>query len=227
MKATDKIDLNDVGALIRQLSQRVIIPQRFSLEATEPEMCNLIYACMTVEAGIRGRDLKLDQATRDHITHAAQWLIDPKGKPGLLCMGLYGNGKTTLMKAIKRAILFLSEQMSGYDPQRTVRYVKARQIAAWCKDQTTRQEYRKLLAEPMLAIDDLGEEPAEVIDYGMSYLPLADLLSERYDCQLFTMVTTNLTPKEIVDKYGKRIADRFNEMMEVVIFENDSYRKIS
>ncbi len=41
------------------------------------------------------------------------------------------------------------------------------------------------------------------------------------------MVTTNLTPNEIVNKYGKRIADRFNEMMEVVIFKNESYRKMS
>ena len=76
----------------------------------------------------------------------------------------------------------------------------------------------------MLAIDDLGIEPAEVMDYGNILNPVIDLISYRYNEQLFTIVTTNLNPKQIRDKYGDRIADRFNEMMKKVIFENDSYR---
>jgi DNA replication protein DnaC len=76
----------------------------------------------------------------------------------------------------------------------------------------------------MLAIDDLGIEPVEVMDYGNLLCPLVDLLTKRYDLQLFTLVTTNLTPAEIRARYGDRIADRLNEMMLKIVFTNESYR---
>ena len=53
---------------------------------------------------------------------------------------------------------------------------------------------------------------------------MVDLLTRRYDKQLFTIITTNLTPQEIRAKYGDRIADRFNEMMVKIVFENPTYR---
>lgn len=37
--------------------------------------------------------------------------------------------------------------------------------------------------------------------------------------------TTNLTAGEIRGKYGDRLADRFNEMLEVIVFRNGTYRK--
>lgn len=54
---------------------------------------------------------------------------------------------------------------------------------------------------------------------------MVELLMRRYDRQLFTMVTTNLTPQEIRAKYGDRIADRLNEMMVKIVFPNPTYRK--
>ena len=54
--------------------------------------------------------------------------------------------------------------------------------------------------------------------------PLIDLISIRYEEQLFTMITTNLKPNDIRERYGDRIADRFNEMLEKIVFENPSYR---
>ena len=76
----------------------------------------------------------------------------------------------------------------------------------------------------MLGIDDLGTEPLEVLDYGNVLNPVVDLLMKRYDEQLFTLITTNLRPQEIREKYGERMADRFNEMMEKIIYKNVSYR---
>ena len=37
--------------------------------------------------------------------------------------------------------------------------------------------------------------------------------------------TLNLTPAQLEEKYGKRIVDRLNEMVEKVVFENESYRR--
>ncbi len=77
----------------------------------------------------------------------------------------------------------------------------------------------------MLAIDDMGVEATEVLDYGNALTPIKDLIEYRYDAQLFTMISTNLTAEEVRKKYEARIADRFNEMWEVLVFENPTYRK--
>lgn len=76
----------------------------------------------------------------------------------------------------------------------------------------------------MLGIDDLGTEPSEVLDYGNIYTPVIDLLTKRYEEQLFTIITTNLTPQQIRRHYGDRIADRLNEMVKKIVFNNCTYR---
>ena len=76
----------------------------------------------------------------------------------------------------------------------------------------------------MLGIDDLGTEPSEVMDYGNVYTPVIDLLTKRYEEQLFTIITTNLTPQQIREHYDDRIADRLNEMVEKKVFKNGTYR---
>ena len=84
----------------------------------------------------------------------------------------------------------------------------------------------------MLAVDDMGTEAAEVYDYSNINTPVADLIDYRYNHQLFTFITTNLVAKKKDDrdvtirmKYGDRIADRFNEMLHVIIFKDITYRK--
>jgi len=62
------------------------------------------------------------------------------------------------------------------------------------------------------------------MDYGNRVTPVIDLLSSRYDRMMFTVVTTNLTPKQIRSTYGDRIADRFNEMMLIIPYESPSFR---
>lgn len=88
------------------------------------------------------------------------------------------------------------------------------------------------MQRPMLAIDDMGTEPAEVHDYLNINTPVADVIDYRYNHQLFTFITTNLVATSedediitIRKKYGARIADRFNEMLHVIIFKDITYRK--
>jgi len=54
--------------------------------------------------------------------------------------------------------------------------------------------------------------------------PIIDLLEHRYNEQLFTLITTNLNAEQIRERYKARIADRFNEMLEVIVFEDGSFR---
>ena len=51
-----------------------------------------------------------------------------------------------------------------------------------------------------------------------------DLISYRYEHQLPTIITSNLTPQQISEVYGKRIGDRLKETTEIVPFLNGSYR---
>ena len=225
MKPTDKINLSDIEALTRRLSAQKITPPRFSLEVPWKEAANAIYAAMKAEVMFRRRTIVLDDDTRSHIEQAARWITDPHGKSGLLLLGPCGNGKTTLMRAIARLIAFLTEETLGYSKRKTVRLTSAKEIARVCAaDRSSRGDYFGLFSEPMLAIDDLGTEPSEVISYGMTHTPLIDLLCERYDRQLLTMVTTNLIGKSIGDLYGKRVHDRLSEVMEIIQFNNPSYR---
>ena len=56
------------------------------------------------------------------------------------------------------------------------------------------------------------------------YTPLIDLIATLYEEQLYTIFTTNITPAQLEEKYGKRTVNRLNEMVEKVVFETESYR---
>lgn len=181
---------------------------------------------MRAETAYRHRQFILDDDTRSHILQAARWIIDPEGKPGLMMMGLCGNGKTTLMRAIARLVEFLTEEAFGYSRRKTVKLVTAKEIARICgSNGEDGRQYESLFSDSMLGIDDVGTEPAEVMYYGRLYTPLIDLIGDRYDHQRFTIITTNLTKEEIKDHYGERIYDRLKEIMEIIVFTNNSYRK--
>lgn len=87
------------------------------------------------------------------------------------------------------------------------------------------EAFRDLKRLSMLGIDDLGTEPAEIVDYGNPIYPVVRLIEHRYESQSFTFITTNLTPSEIRKKYGDHIADRFNEMLHVIVFQDVTYRR--
>ena len=225
-----QIDTLSVGELIQQLGVQKTTPTRFNIDLPIGQLANALYAAYAAEVRSRHHELQLDDATRAHIAAAAGWLGDPHGKPGLMLMGLYGNGKTTLMTAICNLInwLFYSERSSE---RRSIRIVNAKDIAWLAIDKDSRRDFERLSQEDMLAIDEVGEEPAEIVHYGMVYTPIRDLLEERYARQKLTIITTNLVQSEtkelyqIRDHYGERVVDRLREMMKIVPFHNDSYRR--
>lgn len=128
-----------------------------------------------------------------------------------------------MMYAIRNLVNYLSRMgaiaIGNTRPELEV--MDAMSIVKRAKD----DELMNIATKQMLGIDDLGNEPAEVMNYGNVVNPLAELLEIRYKRQLYTIVTTNLIPKQIREKYGARVADRLNEMFGVVIFKNSTYRK--
>lgn len=103
-----------------------------------------------------------------------------------------------------------------------MRIIDAKSMVAICK--SNYEDWKRLMYHDLLAIDDLGTEAREVMDYGNIINPTVDIITRRYENQFFTIISTNLTPPQISQVYGERIADRMREMMEIIPFTNTSYR---
>lgn len=174
-----------------------------------------------------------DNDTNDKIDKIAEWMTSSTRRNSLILCGGVGSGKTTLIKAIARAIKLIkdaasrkkassvnvpAEKMELYDsiikrPDLTI--VNVEDIVE------DTDKYRDI---PFLAIDDLGCESTVHMEYGNKTTPLITLLFRRYDKKLPTIITTNLDIKDIEEKYGTRLMDRMREDYDRLVFKNESYR---
>lgn len=192
---------------------------------TKEQAVQLMIAAYEAEVEFRHGTCRLDENTTKAINSLAECLTKQSPKFGLMFCGTCGNGKTTMLFALRSAISYLARagyiQTDNSTESSSLLVVDAKDIVSYA---LVPNEMKKLAARRMLAIEDLGKEAAEVLDYGNVINPAVDLLEKRYDNQLFTVITTNLRAREIREKYGDRIADRFNEMLDVIIFKGNSYR---
>lgn len=200
--------------------------ERFRVPLSKEDTIEFLLDAVCAEVEFREREFVKNEDQMEQIALIAEWLRGESSKFGLVLCGMCGNGKTTFVKAIQQMVNILDITVSEYDRREKygMRIYNARQLASICR--ADYKEFQKICMLRMLAIDDLGTEPFEVKDYSNTLNPLSDLLLERYDKRLFTIVTTNLTPDQLREKYGERLADRFNEMMEKVIFKNQSFRSL-
>lgn len=194
----------------------------FKLPLKTQEAEKLILAALMGEIELR-HGVYIPSITVDsNINTIAEWLTSTDRQFGMILCGKCGNGKTTLMRAVCTVINFLHIRDEFYNTTCSISIVTAKDVARMSKDESAK--FRQLCKMRMLAVDDLGTEPSEVMDFGNISNPLVDLLETRYNDQNFTMITTNLTPEQLREKYGERVTDRFNEMMKKIVFTGDSYR---
>lgn len=225
MKTFEKDEIIDVQTLKSVLLKRKTTLPRFRLPMTKEQAVQLMIAAYEAEVEFRHGTCRLDENTTKSINSLAECLTKQSPKFGLMFCGTCGNGKTTMLFALRSAISYLARagyiQTDNTTESSSLLVVDAKDIVSYAREPN---EMKKLAARRMLAIEDLGKEAAEVLDYGNVINPAVDLLEKRYDNQLFTVITTNLRAREIREKYGDRIADRFNEMLDVIIFKGNSYR---
>lgn len=202
-------------------------PARFSLDISLREASNGIYAACKALVARRGGEIVLSDQYKSYISLAAEWLVDPLSKAGIMFRGRPGNGKTTLMDAVIKLVDFAFDATttSHERPRIRIERWEARDIAELLMSEEGKKEYRRIKSLHLLAIDDIGDEPAEVINFGMVYKPVYDLLLYRYQRQLPTLLTTNLTSPQIEKHYGSRLRDRLREMMKVIDFTLPTFRK--
>ncbi len=124
----------------------------------------------------------------------------PQKRGNLLLLGTTGTGKTHISTSIARGII---EQ--GYD----VLYDSAQNIISDFTD----DQYRRSGSEPkadkylecdLLIIDDLGAEFSNQMTLSILY----NLLNTRQNRGLATIISTNLTAKELAGRYEGRIYSR-------------------
>ena len=123
--------------------------------------------------------------------------------------GGVGNGKSTLSRAI--CVLFDVLSDNKWDSKK-----------ASC---TTALEIAKAAIDDKIWFDRIKNADMLIKSFGNEVSPITEVLYNRYDKLLPTIVTSNLNDKEINDRYGVRIADRFEEMFDKIYFSGNSYRK--
>lgn len=213
---------------------------RFRLPYTTSQTYSLLMAACQVEVTSRRRKFEVTDDYRRHVADVARWLTSEDSTFGLFLCGNRGNGKTTLMKALRSLYGYLHSDES-YTSQEALwppfgfEIITAKELVLMAKayNNRTRENtsdvarYKRLRDVEVLCIDDLGTEPRESLNYGDYVNAAMDMISYRYEEQLCTMATSNLAATEIREYYDERFADRFREMMHIVDFGNEpSFRTV-
>lgn len=204
------------------LKRRMTSRQRFKLPVDTLTAEVMLHAAVAAVVEARGGVWTKTQDQEAAVRGIAQSLTTGK-KRGIMLCGLYGNGKSTLLRALQQLLNALAD-LGAIGEDQGLMIIDARQFTEQAKDDKSGL-LQRLAYRDLLAIEDLGNEPAEIKTYGNITAPIITLLERRYDLQTFTVITTNLTADQVRPRYGARLADRFNEMLDVVIFRGASFRK--
>ena len=155
-----------------------------------------------------------------------------KGK-SLFLTGIPGSGKThlavTLMNEwladsmiVGDAVLFPSKGLPMFLPAIDF-FLEIKE--SWRTEESVQANSEKKIIErytekPLLVIDDLGAEKISDWSRTVGYA----LLDRRYRAMKQTIITSNLSLKELAEKLDGRLASRIAEMGEVVKMADKDYR---
>lgn len=215
--------------------------ERFRLPYTDKQVYTMLMSSCRVEVASRCREFKGENCYKKHIWDISQWLTSKSSTFGLFLCGGAGNGKTTIIRALRNLVNYLqsdesysSSQQQDY-PVKGFVIVSAKELVLLAKaynnptkdNRDDVSKFKQVLNVEILAIDDLGSEPRESIHYGDYVTAAIDIILHRYEEQFCTIVSSNLAAPEISKYYDERIADRFREMMHIVDFGTEqSFRKL-
>ena len=132
------------------------------------------------------------------------WLEDTRGR-GLMLMGECGLGKSTILNYVIPAIFRTKTN-------KVLRSIPAKELAAVERN-----------VAPFIIIDDLGTESIKN-DYGTKIDAVADAISYAEDSSKTLLITTNLSPNSLKERYDERTLDRLRKC-KVVIIKGKSFRK--
>jgi len=132
------------------------------------------------------------------------WMVDTRDR-GLMLMGECGLGKSTILNFVIPAIFRTKTN-------KVLRSIPAKELAAVERN-----------VAPFIIIDDLGTESIKN-DYGTKIDAVADAISYAEDSSKTLLITTNLSPNSLKERYDERTLDRLRKC-KVVIIKGKSFRK--
>lgn len=191
----------------------------FAVRTTPAIFAQLLDVAYMARVQARGGKYTRTDNVTESLKAIAQAMTSGKSC-GLMLCGTCGLGKTTAANALHDVIEMIGKT---YPSELTI----LAGLMVWGATDILRdpEAFERLSKCPLLCIEDLGREAAETVEFGNRTSPIKDLIERRYNGRLFTVITTNLTPGQIAEKYGERISDRFTEMLDKVVFEGDSFRQ--
>jgi hypothetical protein len=168
--------------------------------------------------------------------------VIPSFSKGLLIIGNYGNGKTTLMNCLEQAIkklyeLSVSENWDSKKQWEILRFKakKSHDVVTEFESLSTpehRDYFYKTYSAHRYYFDDVKKEKV-ASNFGKTEL-FQELLEKRYDKKATTYITCNYDPKfpnelerglfEFGNRYGGHIFDRLLEMFNIIEFKGKSFR---
>ena len=136
----------------------------------------------------------------------------------MLLTGMSGLGKTFLMRAMAARLI-----ERGY----SVLLVSAYTFLQMARKSHFEAEngVRELMEVPVLMLDDLGSEP---LMQNVTIEQLFYLINERQSRGLSTVISTNLTLKELRERYTERIVSRLNDPKncpDIIVLKGKDLRK--
>lgn len=188
------------------------------------EAKNALYGYYKREVERRKNEFVMTDELKQQISEVGDFLTTETRYYGLFLPGSIGNGKTTMLKAIRDLLIYLveSDRIRYCEGDKYPRFVTARDMANIAKDA---DEFRSLKTTRYLILDDLCEEPAEVLSFGNYIYPFVELLEYRYEQMLPTFISSNFGAVDIEEKYhSARISDRMKEMFKIISFKEESFR---
>lgn len=188
------------------------------------EAKNALYGYYKREVERRKNEFVMTDELKQQISEVGDFLTTETRYYGLFLPGSIGNGKTTMLKAIRDLLIYLVEndRIRYCEGDKYPRFVTARDMANIAKDA---DEFRSLKTTKYLILDDLCEEPAEVLSFGNYIYPFVELLEYRYEQMLPTFISSNFGAVDIEEKYhSARVSDRMKEMFKIISFKEESFR---
>lgn len=188
------------------------------------EIKNMLYYFYKREVEKRKNQFIFTDEVKKNLSAVGDFLTTETRFYGLFLPGSIGNGKTTMLKAVRDLVAYLVEhnKIRYCEGDKYPRFVTARDMANIAK---SAEDFRALKDTKYLLIDDLCEEPTEVLHFGNYIYPFIELLEYRYENLLPTFISSNFSAVDIEEKYGnQRIVDRMKEMFKIVSFTEESFR---
>lgn len=140
---------------------------------------------------------------------------------GLVLAGQTGRGKTSLSVCVLRALIELHVGQGQFATAPGL-HERLNVLRDTNREEWARLESR-LVKGRLLVLDDLGAENLTAAVQAR----WDALVTDRYNEQRSLIVTTNLTPKNIAQRYGERILSRLAATCDVVTFVGPDLRGAS